>query len=248
MTARQVTVVYAGEEPPAGWQASVFVAGPMPRDPVTPSWRPEALRLITQHWSVDGSLVVFVPEPRDRHRPPVGYVHQLWEDRWMSVVDAILFWVPRELPATPGLTTNVEFGRYEGSGRVVLGMPPHAQSVRYLRHFADLHEAPVADTLPETVSATLDLVGGGSWREAGTRDVPLLVWRTSAFQTWWSALSSRGEDLRSARVRWTSGSGAASWVVDATVADRAGGVELRRVMCLDGASGPATAVVQVTAA
>lgn len=247
MTGPQVVIVYAGEEPPAGWQASVFVAGPMPRDPDLPSWRPEGLRLIEEQWSADGPLVVFVPEPRDRHHPPVGYAHQLWEDRWMSVVDAILFWVPREMPGTPGLTTNVEFGRYEGSGRVALGMPPHAHSVRYLRHFADQHEAPVADTLLRTVAATLGLVGRGSWREAGTRDVPLLVWRTPAFQTWWSALAARGERLLGARVRWTSGSGATSWVLDATVADAAGGVELRRVMCLDG-SGVVTAVVQASTA
>lgn len=243
MTAPQVTVVHASEEPPAGWHASVFVAGPMPRDPESPSWRPEALRLIVDRWSADGLLVVFVPEPRDRHRPPAGYSHQLWEDRWMSIADAILFWVPREMPGTPGLTTNVEFGRYEASGRVVLGAPPHAQSVRYLRHFADLHEAPVADTLTRTVSATLGLVGRGSWRAAGARDVPLLVWRTPAFQTWWSALSAAGEQLRGARARWTSGSGASSWVVDATVADRAGGVELRRVMCLDSSGYVVTAAV-----
>jgi hypothetical protein len=243
VTASKTTIVYASEQPPAGWQASVFVAGPMPRDPELPSWRPEALELIEAQWTADGPLVVFVPEPRDRRRPPVDYVHQLWEDRWMSVVDAILFWVPREMPGTPGLTTNVEFGRYEGSGRVALGTPAHAHSVRYLRHFADQHEAPVADTLPGTVSATLGLVGRGAWREAGTRDVPLLVWRTPAFQAWWSALSARGERLIGARVRWTSGAGAASWVLDATVATPAGAVESRRVMCLDG-SDVVTAVLE----
>ncbi|GAA2359508.1 hypothetical protein Cme02nite_36050 [Catellatospora methionotrophica] len=242
MTPARIAVVHAGEEPPGGWHASVFVAGPMPRDPDLPSWRPGALRLIEERWSAPGLLAVFVPEPRDRRHPPEGYVHQVWEDRWMSVVDTILFWVPREMPGTPGLTTNVEFGRYEGSGRVVLGMPPHAHSVHYLRHFADLHQAPVADTLPETVSATLGLVGTGSWREAGTRDVPLLVWRTPAFQTWWRAMTARGERLRGARVRWISGADAASWVVDATVADTVG-VELRRVMCLDGSGDTLTAVV-----
>jgi hypothetical protein len=213
----QVVLVYAGEEPPQEWDASLFVAGPMPRDPVSPSWRPEALREINAAWDADGTLVVFVPEPRDRHRPPAGYVHQIWEDRWMSIVDVILFWVPRDMATMPGLTTNVEFGRYESSSRVVLATPPEAHSVRYLRHFAQEHGAPVADTLDGGVRAAMKVIDGGARRVGSERMVPLLVWRTGPFQSWLGSRRSVGQELVDARAVWTFGSDARCWAMRATL-------------------------------
>lgn len=79
----KTVVVHAGEQPPDSWQASVFVAGPMPRDPDAPSWRPDALRLLADGWTGPGTLVVFVPEARDRHQPQPGYISQNWEERWI---------------------------------------------------------------------------------------------------------------------------------------------------------------------
>jgi hypothetical protein len=192
-------VVYAGEEPPASWHASMFIAGPMPRDPALPSWRPETLQLLADGWRGDGVLVVFVPEPRDRHHPPEGYVSQVWEERWMAVVDVILFWVPRNMQNLPGLNTNLEFGRNEANGRVVLGLPPEAVSVHYLRRAAETHGAPVRDTLAGTVAAALDLIGDGALRAGADRDVPLLIWRTTAFATWRQQLKG---DLIAVRVLW----------------------------------------------
>lgn len=92
-----MVVVNVGEEPSGAWQASVFLAGPMPRDPDLPSWRPGAVDLLGAAWTGPGTLVVFVPEARDRHHPTPGYVRQLWEERWMAVVDVMLFWVPRDM-------------------------------------------------------------------------------------------------------------------------------------------------------
>ena len=36
-------VVYAKQEFPESWSFAIFLAGPTPRDPEAPSWRPEAL-------------------------------------------------------------------------------------------------------------------------------------------------------------------------------------------------------------
>lgn len=44
----------------------------------------------------------------------------------------IAFWVPRDLERLPGFTTNVEFGGYVGSGRVVYGRPDGWPMNRYL--------------------------------------------------------------------------------------------------------------------
>ncbi|MBV1856058.1 nucleoside 2-deoxyribosyltransferase domain-containing protein [Catellatospora sp. NEAU-YM18] len=171
----------------------------MPRDPNVVSWRPDALMLLADAWKHDGLLVVFVPEARDRHHPPVGYVSQVWEERWMAVVDVILFWVPRDMQRLPGLTTNLEFGRNEGSGRAVLGLPPEAVKVHYLRRAAEANGVPVRDKLPDTVTAALDIVGVGALRTGADREVPLLVWRTGEFGRWRAELDA---ELVSARVLW----------------------------------------------
>lgn len=216
----EVVVVHAGENPPQQWDASLFVAGPMPRDPLSPSWRPGAMQEISAGWdSVYGVLVVFLPEPRDRHNPPANYIHQVWEDQWMSIVDLILFWIPRDMATLPGLTTNVEFGRYEASGRVVLGTPTEAHSVRYLRHFAQEHGAPVVDTIKGGVCAALEKIAGGAHRTDGERTVPLLVWRTVSFQTWLAEQRGAGRELLGARVLWAWGPSARCWALQATVID-----------------------------
>nr|WP_042184377.1 nucleoside 2-deoxyribosyltransferase domain-containing protein [Kibdelosporangium sp. MJ126-NF4] len=195
-------VVYAGQQPPDEWVASIFLAGPTPRRDDVPSWRPEALAEIERQWTRDGTLVVFVPEPPDGTRYP-SYDDQIaWEERWLDAADGILFWVPREMSTLPGLTTNIEFGRYESSGRVVLGAPETAQHVRYMQHHARQRGARVTSTLPETIAATLDLIGDGASRSGGERYVPLRAWRIPTFHNWLSAQQEAGNVLLGGRLLW----------------------------------------------
>ncbi|WP_026424085.1 nucleoside 2-deoxyribosyltransferase domain-containing protein [Actinokineospora inagensis] len=193
-----VFVVHAGEDPPAEWSASVFLAGPTPRSPDVPSWRPAALAEIEARWSGPGVLVVFVPEPATGVWP--DYAHQrTWELRWGDRADVVLFWIPRSA-VMPALTTNDEFGRWKDSGRAVLGTPPDAPSVRYQRAYAGDVGIPLADTLSGTIGLALDALGEGASRRGGERFVPLRVWRTPGFRRW---LSSQGENrLDDARQVW----------------------------------------------
>lgn len=195
-----ITVVYANERPPDAWDASLFIAGPMPRTTDVPSWRPAALHAVERAWRGADELVVFVPEPRSGR--PLRYDHHTWEDSWLAVVDAILFWVPRDMQTLPGLTTNVEFGRWEASGRVVLGTPPGAVHVGYLRDCAVRNDIPVADTLDEAAAAAMSLIGDGSHRTGWERQVPLRVWRHPELRAWLDAACLRGFTPIGARVLW----------------------------------------------
>ncbi|GAB4060115.1 nucleoside 2-deoxyribosyltransferase domain-containing protein [Catellatospora paridis] len=201
--AREVAPVYAGESPPDSWAAALFLAGPTPRSPDVASWRPEALDLLEEQWKGPGRLVVFVPE-RPEGGMPHGWLRQVqWEDACLHLSDTVLFWVPRDLATLPGFTTNVEWGRWESSGRVVLGAPPDAPGLRYLSHYAQLHGAPVADTLADTLAAALTLLGGGSRRAGAHRELPLALWHDQGVRTWLGAQEAAGNRLRSARVAWT---------------------------------------------
>ncbi|MBM7775370.1 8-oxo-dGTP pyrophosphatase MutT (NUDIX family) [Actinokineospora baliensis] len=197
---RRVVVVRAGEEPPEAWSASVFLAGPTPRSPEVPSWRPAAVAELEARWSGSGTLVVFVPEPLDGVWP--DYTDQrTWELRWGDRCDVVLFWIPRG-PGMPALTTNDEFGRWKDSGRVVLGTPPEAESVRYQRGYAADNGIPTADTLTGTIDLALAELSDGVEREGGRRFVPLRLWRTEGFRRWVVTVERSGNDLVDATQLW----------------------------------------------
>lgn len=180
----------------------MFLAGPTPRSADVRSWRPAALELLRDRWQGPGTLVVFSPEPASGAAWPV-YDHQrTWELRWGDRADEVLFWIPRG-PGMPALTTNDEFGRWKDSGRVVLGTPPDAESVRYQRDYAAERRVPVADTLAGTVDLALARIGAGAARAGGERHVPLLVWRTPSFQGWLGRQVAAGNELLSGRLEWT---------------------------------------------
>jgi ADP-ribose pyrophosphatase YjhB (NUDIX family) len=198
----EVLVVYAQREAPSWWDASLFLAGPTPRDDRVASWRPEAVELVRERWRA-GRLVVFVPEAPSGGLGGLWSTQVRWEDAALWRADVVAFWVPRDLTTLPGLTTNVEWGRYESSGRVVLAAPPGAPGTRYLRYHAELHDVPVADSLAAMVDLALDRLVPPARRDGAECDVPLPVWRTTAFQQWYAAQSRAGNRLRAARPMWT---------------------------------------------
>jgi hypothetical protein len=55
-----------------------------------------------------------------------------WEYAGLEGCSVVAFWVPRDVQSLPGFTTNVEFGRYVGSGRCVYGRPENAPHTKYL--------------------------------------------------------------------------------------------------------------------
>ncbi len=132
---------------------SIFLAGPTPRDPSTPSWRPEALRLLGE-LGFDGA--VYVPESRDwlPHNEYEGQIHWEWEA--LNLATAVAFWVPRDLVSMPGFTTNVEFGLLIQSGKLVLGFPQGAPKMKYLARLAERHGASVHHSLAETLQAAVE--------------------------------------------------------------------------------------------
>ena len=196
-----VRVVHAGEEPPEEWTASVFLAGPTPRSPDVGSWRPEAVAELARRWQEPGRLVVFVPEPRDAVWPEYDD-QRTWELYWGDRCDVVMFWIPRTADML-ALTTNDEFGRWKDTGRVVLGTPPGALRVRYQRGYATDRHIPLSDTLTDTIDSALAEVGAGAERAGGCRHVPLLLWRTPSFQSWFQAQQEVGNELRAARLEWT---------------------------------------------
>lgn len=143
-------IIHALEEIPSQSCDGIFLAGPTPRDESTPSWRPEALKILEE---LDYQGVVYVPESRN-WQPHDDYTGQIeWEWAALDKATNIAFWVPRSLPTMPAFTTNVEFGLHAKSGKAVLGYPPQAEKMRYLDALAKRFDIPVFDALPKMLAS-----------------------------------------------------------------------------------------------
>jgi hypothetical protein len=127
----KMQVVYSDQTIPDGIKTapSIFLAGPTPRTLDVPSWRPDAIHILSE---MNFRGFVLVPEHQVR-KDHADYMAQVeWEYEGLENVKCIAFWVPRELKTLPGFTTNVEFGSYIRSPRAVYGRPVIAHKCRYL--------------------------------------------------------------------------------------------------------------------
>jgi 8-oxo-dGTP pyrophosphatase MutT (NUDIX family) len=195
-------VVYAQDALPASIEKSIFLAGPTPRDKTTQSWRHGALKIL-ELLGYDG--VVFVPEYRTDQDHSCNYEWDgqvQWEHDALNMSDCIVFWVPREMTKMPAFTTNDEWGTWKESGKVVFGAPPRAVKVRYQRHYADLYQTPHSDTLAGTLESAVDRVAKGALRTHGECQVPLMIWNTPQFTSWYAQQKANGNYLGGAQMLW----------------------------------------------
>ncbi len=119
---------YSDEDVVKG-EKSIFLAGPTPRNKDARSWRVEACNIL-ENIGFDG--IVYVPE-YSSWKPKESYVDQaMWERIALSEATTIVFWIPRHLPDMPAFTTNVEFGYWLHTGKVVYGRPDNAEKIKYL--------------------------------------------------------------------------------------------------------------------
>jgi hypothetical protein len=149
-----MNIYFAQEALPVG---SLFLAGPTPRKHTRlPSWRPEALRILSEIFEFKGD--VYVPEPAS-FKPYDDFdaeVQVAWEWTGISCATVVPFWIPRDLQDMPGFTSNVEFGLLASSGKAILGFPQDAPHTGYLRRLAERFHVPVFTTLYDTLDAAVE--------------------------------------------------------------------------------------------
>lgn len=201
-------VVYSGQEAPNQFSKSIFLVGPTPRSTDVKSWRPEALENL-KNQKYDG--VVFVPEYENIEKMISSlssgstlYEGQIeWEHKHLNMSDAILAWVPRNMKTMPSLTTNIEFGTWLNSGKLIYGRPDNSVKNSYLDYV--YKKETLRDhckTIKECIQETLDFIGEGASRSKGERSIPLFVWRTNAFQSWYKSHLKQGNVLHDAKLLW----------------------------------------------
>ncbi len=181
-------VVYAQEEAPLHFTKSVFLVGPTPRSSDVESWRP-AMFAALEAEGFDG--VIFCPEPRNADWKG-NYDDQVsWESAHLELADLILAWIPRKIPDMPAFTTNVEFGEWLRSGKLLYGRPDWAEKCRYLDHKYREHGHEPYDNISSLAKAAVERLGEGALRRDGERHISLHIWQTEAFQAWYDSNKRR---------------------------------------------------------
>lgn len=160
-----MTINYSDEEVIKN-QKSIFLAGPTPRNGEIASWRKEACDILEKN-GFDG--VVYIPE-YSSWKPKGDYADQAgWEREALLNASIIVFWIPRTIPDMPAFTTNVEFGYWLHTGKVIYGRPDDACKVKYLDwlYKTDTNEEPfhiIEDLLKEAMKRA-DEVGANHINE-----------------------------------------------------------------------------------
>lgn len=133
--------------------SSIFLAGPTLRGrdkELYLNWRDDAVNYLQE---LNFSGHVYVPEPLAENKS-----EQIdWEVYHLEKAKCILFWVPRNLTILPGFTTNIEFGEWMRSGKIVLGVPEDAVKVSYMVYRAKKYGVPVFDNLKQTVETAIKM-------------------------------------------------------------------------------------------
>ena len=204
--------IYTSEDVPNTITKSIFLAGPSLRpgqEKEMDSWRKDALKILEDK-GFDGT--VFCPENKGFGFPDsFDYDDQIeWEEKCLNIADCIVFWVPRDLSVDDkgtiklaALTTNIEWGAWADSGKVVFGAPEEAEKVRYLKYYANKYNVPTGDTLTETLENAMEMIGEGAERTDGECFVPLFLWKTPSFQSWYQSHKKAGNRLDHAEVLWS---------------------------------------------
>lgn len=202
-------IIFSDQPIPQKIIKSVFLAGPSPRNKDSLDWRHEALSLFEKN---EFNGTIFIPVPKERFYGKEDshdwtYDNQVaWECHARSVSDTILFWVPREIEHTkkdlgmPAFTTNIEFGEDLHSGKIIYGRPDNAQKCRYLDKRIIEIKGVVYHKLEDLIIACIRNLGEGSLRQQGEVFVPLFIWNSEQFQSWYSQLKENGNQLINAKL------------------------------------------------
>lgn len=100
----------------------------------------------------------------------------------------------------PAFTTNVEFGEDLHSGKMLYGRPDGAPKMRYLDERATTTGLTVHRTITSLCEAILHATEQPAYRPGGAQDVPLFIWHTSTFQSWYQSQCAANNRLDGAEL------------------------------------------------
>lgn len=203
-------IIFSDQPFPHSITKSMFLEGPSMRSSDQKDWKHEALAIL-ENIQYDGAVIIPIPKNKfyggedDSEWNYIGQVDK--EIQLRNKADIIVAWVAREIDYSrkdlgmPGFTTNVEIGEDLHSGKFIYGRPDSAPKCRYLDHiYLKSHNKEFHTELKSILEDTVEQLGKGALRQEGETDIPLFIWNTPQFQSWYENLKKSGNRLESAKV------------------------------------------------
>lgn len=165
---------------------SVFLAGPITE------WREYAIKYLRDH-GYDG--IIYNPEvTEDQYNN--NYDEQFkWEHDHLDCCDLIIFWIPRDVKnGITGLATNVEFGLYANSNKLIVGAP---NEEKYIENCCKEHNIPYFTTLDDLLDKALAILQYNKFRNEIECTIPQFIWENKEFQKWYLQQKEVGNKLLS---------------------------------------------------
>jgi hypothetical protein len=111
------------------------------------SWRYKAVKFFEEN---NYNYTLIIPEYRSPLDVDFNYEKQIeWENKMLTNCDVILFWIPRDMENLPCLTTNIEFGEYHKSGKIVVG--GNEVKNNYIKYKCKVNGINFRSTLEQTI-------------------------------------------------------------------------------------------------
>lgn len=195
-----MNIIFAGDNFPDYVEKTIFLAGPSPREPSVKDWRNSVVEALEKK-GFDGTLYIPIPRKRffnDYEKDEKWtYDDQIeWECLARQRADALLFWIPRSMEGKmPALTTNIEFGEDLRFPNVFYGRPDSAESCRYLDRRMGMLNRPVSDNINDLLDNILQYINDGALRKGSETQVPLYIWKSSNFTSWYNNLKHNANEL-----------------------------------------------------
>ena len=191
-----INICYTCEKLPNTVTRSIFLAGPCPRNSETESWRPQVIQYLksinwsgTIYYPENGSVTDYSIEERIN-----------WEQSALNRADIILFWIPRDLTVDStgqakmlALTTNIEFGLYLHSNKIVVG--GNQVNNEYIEYSCKQQQIPFFTDLNQAIQHMVNILADGAIRHDGECSVPLFIWNHPEFINWYKSLKAAGNTL-----------------------------------------------------
>lgn len=199
-----MNIVFSDEIFPEKVVKSIFLAGPSPRSATAfwrkNDWRKDAIKFLEAN-GYDGTVYIPIPKNKffdqDSNDSSWSYDNQIeWECQARARADALVFWIPRQ-KEMPGLTTNIEFGEDLHKPNIFYGRPDEAESCRYLDKRVLDNGKLVHSNMESLFTEVIDYLDEGSLRKEGETEVPLCIWKSPSFKSWYQNLRENGNKLLS---------------------------------------------------